>query len=135
MELKELRDKHKGQMAFIVCAGPSLHHENVELMKDYVTFAVNSSVLKIPFCDYFVSDDEGVARWNYYMEDLRHMNCLCLLYEKKSSYSIDITSWPGRMREEGDVCARCREAGRRWECGGRDAALPCPTVPGDGNPA
>lgn len=83
MQLKELIDKHKGKMAFIVCAGPSLHYQNTDLLKDYVTLAVNSAVLKVPFCSYFVSDDEGVARWNYYMEDLREMNCLCLLYENK----------------------------------------------------
>ena len=83
MKLKDLQNKHKGEMAFIVCAGPSLHYENVNLLKDYVTIAVNSSVLKIPFCDYFVSDDEGIAKWNYYMEDLKYMNCLCVLYEDK----------------------------------------------------
>jgi len=82
-EIKDLQNKHKGEMAFIVCAGPSLHYENVNLLKNYVTIAVNSSVLKVPFCDYFVSDDEGIARWNYYMEDLKYMNCLCLLYEDK----------------------------------------------------
>ena len=83
MKLKDLQNKHKEEMAFIIGAGPSLHYENVNLLKDYVTIAVNSSVLKVPFCDYFVSDDEGIARWNYYMEDLKHLNCLCLLYEDK----------------------------------------------------
>jgi len=83
MELKELQDKHKGRTAFVVGAGPSLHFQDVEPLKNHITLAVNSGVLKVPFCDYFVSDDEGVAVWNYYMDDLPKLKCQCLLYEDK----------------------------------------------------
>lgn len=71
-------------MAFIVGSGPSLHFTNVDLMKDYVTFGVNSAFLKIKdFADYFVSSDQGMKWWSYYLFDLKESDCVKLLYEKK----------------------------------------------------
>jgi hypothetical protein len=83
MNINELQDKHKGKLAFVVGAGPSLHFQNVAPLKDYVTLTVNSSILKIPDCDYYVSDDEGVSRWNYFQETARESKCIKLLYKEK----------------------------------------------------
>lgn len=84
MEIKELQNKHAGKMGFVVGAGPSLHYQNVELLKDYVTIAVNSSLPKVKFADYFIADDIGVKNWNYYRTVLpKETNATALLYAEK----------------------------------------------------
>ena len=83
MKLEELQDKHKGQLCFVVGAGPSLHFQDLQPLKKHVVIAVNSGILKVPDCDYFVSDDEGAATWNYYKETARKSKCIKLLYEAK----------------------------------------------------
>ena len=85
MELKDLQDRHKGKMGFVVGAGPSLHFQNVEPLKDYVTIAVNSGLVKVPFCDYYLSDDIGSKNYFYYLNLLPTLSCTSLLYEDKLS--------------------------------------------------
>ena len=41
LPVDELLDKHKGQMAFILGAGPSLRMHDMSALDDYVTFTVN----------------------------------------------------------------------------------------------
>jgi hypothetical protein len=81
-QLNSFVNKHKDQMAFIVAAGPSLHFQNVLPLKEYVTFTVNSGILKIPQCDYFVTDDPAVADWNYFQLTARSSRSIKLLYSK-----------------------------------------------------
>jgi len=57
--------------------------EDVRPLVDYVSITVNSGVLKIPDCDYFVSDDQGIRSWNYYRETLKTSNCKKILFEDK----------------------------------------------------
>lgn len=83
MELKGLKDKYKGKMAFVAGAGPSLRFIDANLINDYVILAANSAILKFPNCDYFVTDDEGVSTWNYWLTTARDSKCIKLLYEKK----------------------------------------------------
>jgi hypothetical protein len=70
ISVESLVDKHKGSVGFVVGAGPSLHHVNTDLLRDYVTVSVNSALPKVKFCDYFLADDIGVKHWNYYQEVL-----------------------------------------------------------------
>lgn len=65
MEIKNLEDKHKDRLGFVLGAGPSLHHLNPDLIKDHITIAVNSAISKVK-ADYFISDDWDVANWDYY---------------------------------------------------------------------
>ena len=83
MKLEELQNKHEGRLCFVVGAGPSLHFQDLQPLKKHVVIAVNSGILKVPDCDYFVSDDEGAATWNYYKETARKSKCIKLLYETK----------------------------------------------------
>lgn len=83
IDLIKLKNKHKGKMAFVVGAGPSLRLVNPNLLKDYVIFTANSGILKFPDCDYFVTDDEGVCSWNYWLTTAKNSKCTKLLYEKK----------------------------------------------------
>lgn len=41
-KMKELKNRHKGQRCFIIATGPSLTVSDVELLKDEITFGVNS---------------------------------------------------------------------------------------------
>lgn len=81
--LKGLENKHKGAMGFVIGGGPSLHFQNVSALKKYVTISVNSGILKMPECDYFLSDDIGAKHWNYYQTTAKDSKCLKLLYEDK----------------------------------------------------
>lgn len=42
-ELKKLKDRYKGQRCFIIATGPSLTIDDLELLKNEYTFAVNSA--------------------------------------------------------------------------------------------
>ena len=83
MKLQDLQGKYKDVMAFIVGAGPSLHFQDTTPLKDYVTFAINSGILKQPEPDYFVADDWHVKVWSYFQRDLAQSKCIKLFYEKK----------------------------------------------------
>lgn len=80
--LEELRDKHKGQIGFAIGAGPSLHFRNLDLIKDKVTIAGNSGIVKATWCKYFIADDWDVSNWSYYHQDLLDSKCDILLYEE-----------------------------------------------------
>jgi hypothetical protein len=56
-QLWKLKDKHKGEAAVIIGMGPSLKAEDLDLFKDYVTFACN----KI-----YLAYDQTSWRPNYY---------------------------------------------------------------------
>ncbi len=70
MRLPDFHNKHKGRLAFILGTGPSLHFEKLDGLGDFVTFAVNASVMKFRQADYFVSDYPGVMDWDYYHKTL-----------------------------------------------------------------
>jgi hypothetical protein len=44
---------------------------------------VNGGVVKVPWCNYFLSDDVGVSTWSYFTDLLPKLSCLKLLYDKK----------------------------------------------------
>ncbi len=83
MNLQNLRNKHQGKMAFVLGAGPSLRFIDPDKLKDYVVFTVNSAILKAPDCDYFVTDDDGVSTWNYWLKTAKESRCTKLLYKDK----------------------------------------------------
>jgi hypothetical protein len=43
-EIRKYKDKHAGQRCFIVCTGPSLRYEDLELLKGEITFSMNGIV-------------------------------------------------------------------------------------------
>lgn len=79
MKVKDIADRHKGKAIFIVGAGPSLHFQKVKPLKKFITIAVNSGVLKVPFCDYFCSDDKAAFHWTYF-DELKNLACTCLFF-------------------------------------------------------
>lgn len=42
--LKKFKDKHKGERCFIVATGPSLNYEDLDLIKNEISFSVNSII-------------------------------------------------------------------------------------------
>jgi len=82
MKINDLQDCNKGKLGFVIGAGPSLHFQDIELLRDYITIAVNSAIVKANFFDYFLSDDQAVRHWQYFY-DLSKLKCICLLYDKK----------------------------------------------------
>lgn len=89
--LEEFNGKHKGSICFIIGAGPSLHFQNLEPLKNHITIAVNSGYIAVPWADYFISDDWSVERWDYFTEDLRKSEkTIALLYEEKLGKSAKL---------------------------------------------
>ncbi len=56
-KLKTIKDKHKGERCFIVATGPSLLMEDLEILKEEITFSMNSI---------FLSFEETTWRPTYY---------------------------------------------------------------------
>jgi len=83
IDIKDIHMKHDGKMGFLICSGPSLRGINKDLLKDYVTLTINSSIVGVPDCDYFLSDDVGVKNWSYYVGDAKKSKCIKLLYKEK----------------------------------------------------
>lgn len=51
-ELQKFKDIHKGERCFITCTGPSLTISDLELLKDEITFGVNSITKAYEFTDW-----------------------------------------------------------------------------------
>ena len=85
MELSDLQDRYKNKLIFIIGAAPSVRNLDINLLEKYPVIAVNSGILAIKKKEdlYFVSDDEGVSQWSYYIRELPDLDCVCLLYENK----------------------------------------------------
>jgi hypothetical protein len=62
--LEALKDRHRGERCFIACTGPSLCREDLELLKDEVTFGMNTIPLIYPETDwrptYYVAVDNYI---------------------------------------------------------------------------
>jgi hypothetical protein len=74
-KLKSLKNKHKGERCFIVATGPSLTIEDLEKLKNEVTFSMNSICLAFEETDwrptYFGIQDIAVfIRFEQYIEKL-----------------------------------------------------------------
>jgi hypothetical protein len=90
LELSDFKDKHKGEIAFILGSGPSLHYLETDLIKDHVCIAVNSAIKKHCLANYFVSDDWDISSWSYYDSSLKRFSfCTKFLYRKKFEGKCD----------------------------------------------
>jgi len=83
MEIKDFKNKHKGQIGFIYGGGPSLRFIDIKPLKQYVSIAVNSGLVKAPFSSYALFDDKGMRWWSYYFYDLPKLDCINFLYKEK----------------------------------------------------
>lgn len=78
MRLCDLKDKHRGQRCFILGAGPSLRCVDEKQLRG-ITFTVNSSILKLPNPDYWLSDDQDTANWSYFQREVYNSRCVKLM--------------------------------------------------------
>jgi len=83
--LEEFNGKHKDQVCFIICPGPSVAEQDLEPLKNHVTIVVNSGYLAAPWATYFISDDWSVAKFSYFAELANSKHITVLLYENKLS--------------------------------------------------
>ena len=83
MKVSDFKNKYKGEIAFLLGGGPSLHDVDIDLITDHVCIAVNSGIQKYPFCKYFISDDEDIKNWSYYNDFIKTSSCVKFLYDKK----------------------------------------------------
>lgn len=85
--LEEFNQAFEGKICFIVGAGPSVHFQNLDLLKPHMSIAVNSGYLAVPEADFFISDDWASSCWSYFFNDLRQSNkTIALLYEDKLNH-------------------------------------------------
>jgi len=74
----------KPRTCFIVGAGTSIKDQDLSPLRDFVTIAVNSGYVAVPFADFFVSDDWATSKWSYFLHDLYYSkNTIALLYADK----------------------------------------------------
>jgi len=83
MDYKDIHMSHTGKMGFLICSGPTLRHVDTSIFEEYITLTVNSSIVGMKNCDYFLSDDVGVKNWSYYLNEAKNSDCIKLLYKKK----------------------------------------------------
>jgi hypothetical protein len=83
MTLTEFHNLHHGKMCFIAGASPSLRHVDFKTIKNFITIAVNSSIMKYPESDYYVTDDQGVLDWNYWRQYVLPSKCHKFLFREK----------------------------------------------------
>ena len=83
MQLKDFKDKYSGRIGFLVGGGPSLHYIDENLLIPHIKIAINSGIVKIPFADFFISDDQSMQNWSYYINLLPKLSCVSLLYKDK----------------------------------------------------
>ena len=55
--MKRFLNKHKDRIGFVLGSGPSLRNLNPELLKPHITIAVSDAILKVPFANYYFSND------------------------------------------------------------------------------
>lgn len=81
--LEEFNQKHTGQTAFLIGAGPSIIDLNLVPLKDHVTIAINSGYCAYEDADYFLTDDY-VQNWSYFFQDLvQSSKTIAFLYENE----------------------------------------------------
>ena len=68
---------------FIIGSGPSLHFQDLGFLKDHTTITINAGFLRYPKAEFFLSDDQDSAGWDYFTEDLKNADTQVLLYEDK----------------------------------------------------
>lgn len=91
--LEEFNGRHKGELIFIIGAGPSLFGQNLDKVKNYPTISVNSGYVAAPWSSYFVSDDWSVKHWSYFFRELKESDTTTVfLYEDKLK---ETSSWFG----------------------------------------
>jgi len=83
MKIKDLENKHKDEIIFVIGSGPSLHFVNPDLINDYTKICVNASIMKFSGADYFLSDDEDIVFHSFFQKDLLLSSAICLFYRKK----------------------------------------------------
>ena len=68
-EIKKLHNIHKGQRCFILATGPSLQKTNVKLLKDEITFGVNTLFRGLSNfginCSYYTVSDSNIFNLYY----------------------------------------------------------------------
>jgi hypothetical protein len=77
--ISSVYNSHLGKTAFILGAGPSLIDLDTNLIKNHVTITVNSAILKMADCDYWLTDDQDVESWDYFTREVRNSKSTKLL--------------------------------------------------------
>lgn len=83
IDIDTLKDKHKDKTCFVVASGPTLHFQEISFIKNHISIAINAGIAKIPFANYFLTDDHDVQNWNYWRDILPNIDANLLLYQDK----------------------------------------------------
>jgi len=91
MDISELQDIGLNKPCFIIASGPSIHTQDIAALdsNNVVTIAINAGIVKAPFSDYFLSDDNDVQHWSYFWKILPKNESTLLLYKDKPWLDID----------------------------------------------
>lgn len=70
MKIADLKNSRLGTIGFVIGAGPSLHFEDLSIIKYHTRIAVNSGVLADPDADFFLTGDPGCSAWSYWQDEV-----------------------------------------------------------------
>ena len=62
--LEEYNGAYQDQIGAIICAGFSLHFQDLSILDDYLTISVNTGFCAYPKSKFWLSDDWSILRWN-----------------------------------------------------------------------
>lgn len=68
--ISDLKDSRTGTIGFVVGAGPSLHFQDLDLLKGHTRIAVNSGIRAVPDAEFFLTGDPVCAEWDYWHEEV-----------------------------------------------------------------
>ena len=81
-DFKNIYSNKPNKLAFLIGGAPSLFFQDLNITKNYITMAINSGIVGVPWANYYTSDDIGSSSWSYH-KNLKDLNCTCFLYKDK----------------------------------------------------
>lgn len=116
--LRQVRNQYAGKRCFVIGNGPSLTKEDLEMLKDEVTFASNRIFRIFPQTSwrptYFVISDPNVARSEGVIDNVNQMQCAMKFTSAESYWACRgikepfccVHSWwkPGETGFSRDLC-------------------------------
>lgn len=98
-QIKNYKNIHEGERCFIVCTGPSLKIDDLNLIKDEVSFSMNSIVLSYKDTTwrptyYAIQDRVGYEKLKEDIKKYNMKHLFCGISTRKHSPQIDINHIP-----------------------------------------
>lgn len=98
-EIRKYKNIHKGERCFIICTGPSLNLDDLQLIKNEVSFSMNSIVLSYDKTDwrptyYAIQDGGGYEKIKQYVTNAKMKTIFCGISNKRLTPNMECNYIP-----------------------------------------